>query len=106
MKRIDELVTELWPRIARGEKVHVGAEDVEHPRNRRDLFQELRAAWPDGQRCDYAWRLREGGRVHVQCFGTGAGATMRIHLDRWDPDAGLVAALLHSTPWSFASAAS
>jgi hypothetical protein len=95
MKTIDDLVREVWPRLARGDKIHVALRHVEHPRDRPDLFTGLPNAWPDGQRCDYAWRLRDGGRVHAQCFGTGEGATIRFHLDRWDPDAGPVPALLH-----------
>jgi len=95
MRRIDEAVKELWPRLVRGEKLHVAAGVVEHPRDRPDLFAPPPGAWPDGQTCDYVWRLGRGGRVHAQCFGSDEHATIRLHLDRWDPDAGLVSAALH-----------
>ena len=95
MKRIESVVQALWPQLLRGEKVDVPEVAVEHPSRRSDLFAVPSAAWDMGQRCDYVWRLPEGGRVHAQCFGRDGQRTVRFHLDKYDPDRGLVDALKH-----------
>jgi len=68
---------------------------VEHPAWRADLFAVPSAAWDMGQRCDYVWRLPEGGRIHAQCFEHERQRMVRLHLDKYDPDRGLVDALMH-----------
>jgi hypothetical protein len=95
MTPIDEVVRELWPRLVRGEKIHVAQIGLEHPGDRPDLFTNPRGAWPDGQRCDFVWRLSDGSRIHAQCYGEGERVTIRLHRDHWDPEAGLVPAVLH-----------
>lgn len=95
MRSIESVVQALWPRLYRGEKVDVPETTVEHPSWREDLFAVPSAAWDMGQRCDYVWRLPQGGRIHAQCFERDGQRMVRFHLDKYDPDRGLVDALLH-----------
>lgn len=44
--------------------------------------------------CDYAWGLRDGSRLHLQCFG----ARYRVHRDRFDPARSLLAHGIAETP--------
>jgi len=95
MRRIESVVQALWPQLLRGEKIDASEMAVEHPSCRTDLFAVPPAAWDMGQRCDYVWRLPAGGRVHAQCFEQGGQRTVRFHLDKYDPDRGLVDAVKH-----------
>ncbi len=95
MRRIESVVQALWPQLLRGEKVEMPELAVEHPSWRTDLFAIPPAAWDMGQRCDYVWRLPEGGRIHAQCFERSGRRTVRFHLDKYDPDRGLVDAFMH-----------
>ncbi len=96
MERIDDFVRRYWPQLMRGEKIEVPAAWIEHPASRPDLFGVPPGAWPVGQTCDYVWRLREGGRIHAQCFGRNGSPMLRVHLDRFDPDRSFGDLLLHA----------
>lgn len=95
MRRIEDVVNGLMPRLRAGEKVDVAAHLVEHPRSRPDLFVAPPGAWDMGQSCDYVCRLEAGGRVHAQCFGGDGQQVVRFHLDKYDPQRGLFDAALH-----------
>jgi hypothetical protein len=95
MNRLEGVVNELMPRLRAGEKVDVAAHVVEHPRVRPDLFAPPPGAWEMGQTCDYVWRLESGGRVHAQCFTQNGRPVVRFHLDKYDPQRGLLDAALH-----------
>lgn len=93
--RIEDVVNALMPRLRAGEKVDVATCLVEHPSSRPDLFARPPGAWDMGQTCDYVWRLDAGGRVHAQCFGNNGNQVVRFHLDKHDPQRGVVDAVLH-----------
>ncbi len=95
MRHIESIVQALWPQLVRGQKVAVPEAAVEHPSSRTDLFAVPTGAWDVGQHCDYVWRLRDGGRVHAQCFERDGQRVVRFHLDKYDPDSGPVDALMH-----------
>jgi hypothetical protein len=95
MQRIESVVQQLWSRLHKGEKVDVPIWAVEHPSSRPDLFGIPPEAWPMGQHCDFVWRLGDRGRVHAQCFETNGNATVRFHLDKWDPERSLGHAVMH-----------
>jgi len=95
MKALEQVVTSLWPRLWNGEKVDIAVDAVEHPAHRPDLFGVPPAAWDMGQSCDWVWRLANASRVHVQCFDRGPMPSLRFHVDKYDPDAGLVSAIKH-----------
>jgi len=81
----------LW----RGDKLFVPQHRVCHPSCHPELFKKG-IGWPDGQTCDYMMPLTDRSRIHVQCFTAPNGVPMyRVHRDKWDPDRGIIDALLH-----------
>lgn len=46
------------------------------------------------QACDYAWSLRDGSRIHLQCLD----GRYRLHRDRYDPARSLIAHGVTETP--------
>jgi hypothetical protein len=95
MQRIESVVQQLWSRLQNGEKVDVPTWAVEHPSSRPDLFGVPPEAWPMGQTCDFVWQLGDRGRVHAQCFEANGTKTVRLHLDKWDPERSIGDAIMH-----------
>lgn len=78
-----------WPALVRGEHLHV-PQGLVPPRTagfRRPLVAE-----PHGQEEDWVLPLRDGSRVHVHVYASGARV---IHRDRTDPARSPLHALWH-----------
>lgn len=90
-------IRQNWQALERGEKLIVS--DwwwLGHPSRWPQLFTRG-TGWPVGQDSDYMMALQDGSRIHVQCFTAKDGtAQLRMHRDRWDPDAGLAELVLHA----------
>lgn len=84
----NDFVRDNMDQLRQGARVWV-PEGLPHPRNVG--FTPLSVAEPAGQVEDWAHTLGEG-RVHVHICPDGR---MLAHLDRWDPDRGLVSLLKH-----------
>lgn len=78
-----------------GDRIFVLARELPHPAY-CEGFKKV-DGWPDGQRCDWALRLDDGSRIHVQCYLDQNGVEKyRIHRDKWDPSLGLESWLMHA----------
>lgn len=95
MERLETIVNRYASILRAGQSVELSAHQVEHPAHRPELFARLPVAWPVGQHCDFVHRVRDGSRIHAQCFVRDGQSKIRFHRDHWDPEASLGHWLCH-----------